>query len=111
MVIDYMLGLANAAIFKTSPKSENGALSSKAGLQGIYKKVVMLCLVVVATRIDITFGFDYVRSGVCVALIVNEVVSILETYKLSGLKAPEILLDVIDIVGKNNKGDNNGNIR
>lgn len=106
MIIDFLLGILNSIIYKTSPKSENGALSSKAGLKGIYKKVLMLFLIVVANRIDLTFNFDYVRTGTCVALIVNELISILETYKLSGLATPKIIENVIDVISMKEDSNN-----
>lgn len=37
MAIDYFTGLVVAGIFHKSSKTQNGSLSSKAGLQGIIK--------------------------------------------------------------------------
>lgn len=100
MTMDYFLGMSNAVIFKTSPKSQNGALNSKVGLIGICKKLMLLSMVIVGYRIDVTFGLDYVRGGVCVALIINELVSMMETWKLSGVKTPQIINDIIDVINK-----------
>ena len=100
MTIDYIMGVSNAVLYKTSPKSENGALNSKVGLIGICKKIMLLTMVIVGHRIDITFGFDYVRGGVCVTLIINELVSMMETWKLSGIKTPQVINDIIDVINK-----------
>ena len=40
MVIDILTGLAVAAIFKKSPKTEGGKISSAASFKGITKKVM-----------------------------------------------------------------------
>lgn len=39
MISDYITGVIAAAFFKKSKKSENGSLSSVAGLKGLCKKV------------------------------------------------------------------------
>lgn len=103
MILDYTLAVLNTLIFKTSPKTEDGKLSSKVCIVGIYKKCLMLIMVMVAYRIDITFSLNYAKDSVCIALIVNEIISILETYKASGLKSPEILDTIISQIkgGKN----------
>lgn len=101
MILDYVLAVANSLIFKTSPKTEDGKLSSRVSIIGIYKKCLMLIIVMVAHRIDLTFSINYVKDSVCTALIVNEIISILETYKSSGLKSPKILDTVISQIQGN----------
>ena len=53
MAIHYFTGLAVAAFFKNSTKSENGGLSSAVGLKGLVKKIAMLAVVVIAYRLDV----------------------------------------------------------
>ena len=39
MAVDYISGLIVAGVFKASPKSESGALESKAGFKGLCRKL------------------------------------------------------------------------
>lgn len=102
MAIDYITGLIVAATGK-SPKSKNGHLSSLIGWRGLAKKCVSLLLVLVAVRLDITLGTSYIRDAVCVAFIVNELISIIENAGLIGVPMPGILTKAIDLL--QNKSD------
>lgn len=108
MIIDFVMGLLCALIFGKSNKSENGALSSKACWQGVTKKVCTGLIVVVAHRIDVLVGSDYIRTAVIIAFCVSEIISISETAGLMGI-LPEgvqkVLTKAIDIL--KNKGDKN----
>mgnify|MGYP002240265082 CR=1 FL=1 len=55
------------------------------------KKCVVLLLVLVAAQLDVVLGMDYVRAGVCVAFLCNEVISILENAGLMGVPLPAAL--------------------
>lgn len=106
MVIDFVMGLLCALIFGKSNKSKNGALSSKACWQGITKKVCTGLIVVVAHRIDIFVGSDYIRMAVIMAFCVSETISIMETAGLMGILPEGVqkaLTKAIDIL--KNKGD------
>lgn len=98
MSIDFISGIVVAGIFKTSPKTEGGALKSKECLKGIIKKIMMLLLVAVAYRIDIITGNAYIRDMVVIAFIVNDAISILENAGLMGIKLPVALTKAIDIL-------------
>ena len=100
MVIDYLTGLIVAGIFHKSKKTENGALSSKAGLQGIAKKVMMLLMVLVAVRLDILTGTDYIRDAVIIALCGNELISIIENAGLMGVPIPRKLKEAIEVLSR-----------
>lgn len=108
MVVDFIMGLLCALVFGKSDKSTNGALSSKACWQGVTKKVCTGLIVVVAHRIDIFVGSDYIRTAVIMAFCVSEIISIMETAGLMGI-LPEgvqkVLTKAIDIL--KNKGDKN----
>ena len=108
MIIDFVMGLLCALVFGKSNKSENGALSSKACWQGVTKKVCTGLIVVVAHRIDVLVGSDYIRTAVIIAFCVSEIISISETAGLMGI-LPEgvqkVLTKAIDIL--KNKGDKN----
>lgn len=104
MGVDYLTGLAVAALGK-SQKSENGHLSSLIGWKGLAKKGVSLLLVLVAVRLDITLGTSYIRDGVCIAFILNELISITENAGLLGVPLPEILKKAIDLLQNKRKGE------
>ena len=104
MGIDYITGLAVAACGK-SPKSDTGRLSSKIGWRGLAKKCVSMLLVLVAVRLDITFGTSYIRDAVCIAFTVNELISITENAGLLGVPLPEILTKAIDLLQSKGKED------
>ncbi|WP_295219059.1 phage holin family protein [Ruminococcus sp.] len=104
MGVDYITGLIVAAAGK-SQKSENGHLSSLIGWKGLAKKGVSLLLVLVAVRLDIMLGTSYIRDGVCIAFMVNELISIVENAGLLGVPMPEILTKAIDLLqGKSDSG-------
>ncbi|MCI7257905.1 MAG: phage holin family protein [Ruminococcus sp.] len=102
MGIDYITGLIVAASGK-SLKSDNGGLSSKIGWRGLAKKCIILLLVLVAARLDIVLGTDYVRAGVCIGFMCNEVISILENAGLMGIRLPDVLTKAIDLLQKKDK--------
>ena len=101
MGIDYT-GLIVAASGK-SLKSDNGGLSSKIGWRGLAKKCIILLLVLIAARLDIVLGTDYVRAGVCIGFMCNEVISILENAGLMGIRLPDVLTKAIDLLQKKEK--------
>ena len=100
MTVDYLTGLIVAGVFHKSGKTENGALSSKVGLQGIAKKIMMLLMVLVAVRLDILTGTDYIRDAVIIALCGNELISIIENAGLMGVPIPKKLKDAIEVLSK-----------
>ena len=100
MAIDYMMGLASAGIFKKSPKTESGGLQSKVGWKGLCRKVATLALVVVAVQVDAVLHTSYVRSGVCIAFMANELISMVENVGLMGVQFPEPLRKAIDLLQK-----------
>lgn len=112
MGIDFVLGLLLGFLGK-SAKTEGGGLSSTAGLKGIAKKAAMLLLVAFAALVDRYTGADLCRNAICLALIANEAISLLENFGLLGLPLPERLKDAIENLKNNtiNKtgGNQNGN--
>lgn len=100
MAIDYITGLVCAGVFHKSPKTETGALESKAGWKGLCKKGMTLLIVLMAHRLDLALGASYVRDAVCIAFIVNETISIFENAGLMGLKVPTAITNAIDILKK-----------
>ena len=99
MGVDYVTGLMVAA----AGKSPKGKLSSKVGWKGLAKKCVILLLVLVAARLDVVLGTSYVRTGVCIAFLCNEVISILENAGLMGVPLPAALKNAVELLQKKEK--------
>lgn len=103
MSLDYLSGLAVAGIFHKSRKTESGALESHAGFKGLCRKGMILLIVLVAARLDMTLNISFVRDGVIIGFIANETISLLENAALMGVKYPKVLNDALDLLNK--KGD------
>lgn len=67
MGIDYITGIMVAAVFHKSPKSQTGALESRAGWKGLCRKGVTLLIVLVACRLDTVMGSTFIRDAVVIA--------------------------------------------
>ena len=104
MSLDYISGLVVAGVFHKSKKTESGALESTTCFKGLCKKGMMLLIVLVAYRLDLTVGSSYIRDAVIIAFIVNETISILENAKLMGIPIPEVIDRALDIL--KNKDNN-----
>ena len=100
MAIDYLTGLIVAGVFHKSKKSENGGLESRAGWKGVCRKCVTLLMVLVAVRLDLTIGTNFIKDGVVIAFIATETISIFENLGLMGVRIPSVLEKAIDILQK-----------
>uniref|UniRef100_UPI0006D1000F phage holin family protein n=1 Tax=Clostridium sp. NkU-1 TaxID=1095009 RepID=UPI0006D1000F len=100
MVIDFFSGLAVAGIFKRSTKTETGALESKAGFKGLCRKCMTLLFVLIAYRLDLAIGTNYIRDMVIIGFMANELISIVENAGLMGLPLPAVLIKAIDVLKK-----------
>lgn len=98
MGIDYLTGLIVAGVFHNSAKSETGALESRAGWKGLCRKGMTLLIVLIACRLDLIMGTNFVRDAVVIAYILNETISIIENAGLMGLPIPAVLTKAIDIL-------------
>ena len=95
---DYITGLLLAAVFKKSPKSQNGALESRAGFKGLARKGITLLIVMLAFRLDALTNQSFIASGVIIAFITNEAISITENAALIGIPMPGVLVKAIDVM-------------
>ena len=101
MAIDWFTGgFLLPAVFKKSPKSENGALESRAGWKGLCRKGMTLVFVLIAVRLDLLIGSHYFRDAVCIAFIANEALSIIENAGLMGMPLPESLKRAVSVLEK-----------
>ena len=104
MAVDFLLGLLVAGVWKKSNKSDTGALSSWSAWKGLCRKGASLLVILIAYRLDVTLGVNYIRTAVIIAFIVNEGISILENLGIMGVKYPETLKKALDILtDKSNK--------
>lgn len=109
MAVDYLSGLVVAGVFKNSRKTDSGALESRAGWKGLCRKCMTLIYVLVAYRLDLIIGTNYIRDTVIIAFVVNELISITENAGLMGLPLPEVINKAIDILqNKGKEGADNG---
>ena len=60
----------------------------------------MLLIVLIAHRLDITLQVNYIRTTAIIALIVNELISMIENAGLMGVKFPKAITNAIDILQK-----------
>lgn len=99
MVIDYCTGMASAY--------KNKEIKSKTGLIGILKKVSYLVLVAVGGVVDYLISAGLAAANVeisityccglivCVWLIINELISILENLAELGTPIPKFLVNIV----------------
>ena len=98
MAVDFITGLIVAGVFKNSEKSLTGALDSRAGWRGLCKKCVTLLFVLIAHRLDLVLGADYIRTATVIGFILNELISITENAGLMGIPLPKIITRAIEVL-------------
>lgn len=103
MAIDYITGLIVAGVFNKSKKTDNGALESRAGWKGICRKGMTLLIVLIAHRLDLVMGSNFIRDVVVIAYIANEAISIIENAGLMGIPIPAIIVRAIEVLKNKNK--------
>lgn len=100
ILIDLICGLITAAIFKRSPKTESGGLSSNEMRKGVFKKIGILLIVAVAHQIDVTLQINYIMYVCEVTLIAEEILSIIESVGLMGIPIPSVIKNSIDLLNR-----------
>lgn len=108
MGVDYITGLIVAGVFKNSTKTDGGALGSNAAFMGLLRKGMVLLVVLVACRLDIMIGTNFVRDAVVIAYCVNEMLSIVENMGLMGVPIPEAITKAIEILKNKNEEKESG---
>lgn len=98
MSVDFITGVIVAGVFHNSQKTNSGGLSSKTGWMGVCKKIMIIVFVAIGHRLDLMFGSEYIMSGICIAFMVNELISIIENAGLMGVPIPAVLKKAIDIL-------------
>ena len=92
MGLDYISGLIVAGVFK-------------AGWKGLCRKCMTLIFVLVAYRLDLVIGTNYIRDAVIIAFIANETISLVENAGLMGLPLPAVITKAIDILQKKTESE------
>ncbi len=107
MAADYVTGLIVAAVFRRSPKTRQGALSSRAGFMGLLRKCCILLVVLLGVVLDGMAGTGgLIRAGVCLFFTSNEGLSILENLGLMGVTYPRFLREMLEAMRKqSDEGD------
>lgn len=110
MALDFISGIIVGAVFKKSPHSETGGLTSGACWRGLWRKCGMLFYIIVGHRLDILGGLTVVRDGVIITICINEVISLAENLKLMGVWLPKPIETALDLMRKENKNDDKTDI-
>lgn len=105
MVIDLITGTLVSAVWHKSNKTKSGKLSSRVMFKGIVKKILTLVIVVIAYQLDILLGINIIRYIVIITLIIEEILSIIETITLTGLKVPAIITKALDVLERSVKDE------
>lgn len=105
MSIDYLSGLIVAGVFHNSPKTGTGTLESRAGWKGLCRKCMTLLFVLIAYRLDLEIGTNYIRDAVIIGFMANELISIVENAGLMGLPLPAVVTKAVDVLTKKADAD------
>ncbi len=105
MAIDYISGFSVAGIFHNSNKTNTGTLESIAGWKGLCRKGMTLLFVLIAYRLDLALGVEYIRDAVIIGFMANELISIVENAGLMGLPLPAVITRAIDVLTKKTEND------
>lgn len=98
MGIDYLSGIIVAGVFHKSTKTASGTLKSAAGFEGLCRKGMSLLIVLIAYRLDLAIGVNYIRDAVIIGFIANEAISIVENAGLMGIPLPSVITKAIDVL-------------
>lgn len=105
MGLDYVSGLVVAGVFHKSNKTDTGSLESKTCWKGLCRKCMTLVFVLVAYRLDLIIGTNYIRDAVIIAFIANELISLVENAGLMGVPLPAVITKAIDILQKKSESE------
>jgi len=102
MIIDFIIGIIAASVFKVSKHGELG-LESRVCWKGVYKKGIALLICLMASYFDQLLGTVFIHNAVAMGFIVSESISIIEIAGLIGIPVPTQLKDAIAILKKQSK--------
>ena len=96
IAIDYASGVACAAIWHRSPKSESGALESRAGLKGLFRKGGIFLCCWLAAELSQLLNTAAIRDSTIIFFICNETLSIIENLGIMGVPFPPAIKSALD---------------
>ena len=105
MGIDYATGVACAAIWHRSPKSATGALESRAGLKGLFRKAGIVVCCILAARLSLLVGTSAIRDSAIIFFVCNETLSIIENLGIMGVPFPPAVKQAIDALRDKSKDE------
>lgn len=92
MLIDYISGIIKAIYLKN--------LSSKIGVKGIIKKIMILMVITAAHQIDLLLELEMIKINMRFVTICfycsNEVISLLENVSRMGIPVPQQLVEILE---------------
>lgn len=91
IAIDYVTGVA-ASI------KEGAGLNSQTGFWGIWKKALMMLIVMLGHRFDEVLNADMFMAGFVYFFIANELISITENFGRLGVPLPERIRQLIEVL-------------
>ncbi|WP_247741143.1 holin family protein [Cohnella sp. LGH] len=91
MAVDYFTGVA-ASI------KEGSGLNSSVGFWGLFKKGLILLVMMITHRLDLLLGADMIMGGAVFFYIANELLSIIENYGRLGLPLPDRLKRIVQVL-------------
>ncbi|MGG4166133.1 phage holin family protein [Rossellomorea vietnamensis] len=96
VTLDYFTGMIASGL--------EGKLSSKYGVKGIGRKVLIFSLVTVAHLIDtILTNQHFIRNATIIFYLCNELISIIENVGRAGVPVPEFLRKAVEVLKKKSK--------
>lgn len=99
ILLDYATGVMGA--FCT------GCLDSRVGFKGILKKVMILCVVALAARLDILLGATGALRGLAIGFyLANDALSVLENAVKIGVPVPKALVDKLEQLKETSEKEN-----
>ncbi|WP_373229396.1 holin family protein [Cohnella sp.] len=91
MAIDYFTGVVAAV------RSGSG-LNSNIGFWGLFKKALILLVMIIAHRLDVLLGVEVIMGAAVYFYIANELLSIIENYGRIGLPLPSRLKRIVEVL-------------
>jgi len=98
MIIDFVFGTLMPLLIGKSKKNKDGKLESYACRRGIVKKCAMFLMIYISWLLGRAANVTFLPDAVCTALIVSEVISILEHFAILGVPIPKVLLRALSAI-------------
>lgn len=98
IVFDYISGMMAASV--------NGQLSSKKGFAGVSKKILIFVFVAIANLLDQFLGLAFIMQATIFFYLSSEFISITENASVLGVPIPEVIINAMANLPKEQKRAN-----